>query len=54
MPIRILTQSSHMKVSYSEATDEEVVSTMLLQAAPLIGHRAKFPALLDGDRFSLG
>jgi len=37
----------------SEAADEEVVSTMLLQAAPLIGHRAKFPALLDGDRFSL-
>ena len=36
----------------SEAADE-VVSTMLLQAALLIGHRAKFPALLDGDRFSL-
>ena len=37
----------------SEAADEEVVSTMLLQAAPLIEHRAKFPALLDGDRFRL-
>ena len=37
----------------SEATDEEVVSTMLLQAAPLVEHRAKFPALLDGDRFRL-
>ncbi len=37
----------------SEATDEEVVSTMLLQAAPLIEHRARFPALLDGDRFTL-
>ena len=37
----------------SEAADEEVVSTMLLQAAPLIEHRVKFPAMLDGDRFSL-
>ena len=37
----------------SEATDEEVVSTMLLQAAPLIEHREKFPALLDGDGFAL-
>jgi predicted amidohydrolase len=37
----------------SEAADEEVVSTMLLQAAPLVEHRAKFPAMLDGDRFSL-
>ena len=37
----------------SEATDEEVVSTMLLQAAPLVEHRAKFPALLDGDAFTL-
>lgn len=37
----------------SEATDEEVVSTMLLQAAPLVEHRAKFPALLDGDAFDL-
>ena len=37
----------------SEATDEEVVSTMLLQAAPLIEHRARFPAMLDGDAFRL-
>jgi predicted amidohydrolase len=37
----------------TEAADEEVVSTMLLQAAPLIEHRARFPAMLDGDRFSL-
>lgn len=37
----------------SEATDEELVSTTLLQAAPLITHRAKFPALLDGDAFTL-
>ena len=37
----------------SEATDEEVVSTMLLQAAPLVEHRAKFPALVDGDAFTL-
>ena len=37
----------------SEATDEELVSTTLLQAAPLIAHRAKFPALLDGDAFTL-
>ena len=34
----------------SEATDEEVVSTMLLQAAPLLEHRARFPALQDGDQ----
>jgi omega-amidase len=37
----------------TEAAHEEVVSTMLLQAAPLIEHRAHFPALLDGDRFTL-
>jgi predicted amidohydrolase len=37
----------------SEAADEEVVSTMLLQAAPLLEHRARFPALRDGDEFSL-
>lgn len=37
----------------TEATDEEVVSTMLLQAAPLLEHRARFPALRDGDRFTL-
>ena len=37
----------------SEATDQEVVSTMLLQAAPLVEHRARFPAMLDGDAFEL-
>jgi omega-amidase len=37
----------------TEATDEEVVSTMLLQAAPLLEHRARFPALLDADRYCL-
>ena len=37
----------------SEATDEEVTSTMLLQAAPLLEHRARFPALLDADAFDL-
>ncbi len=37
----------------SEATDEELVSTMLLQAAPLVEHRARFPALQDGDSFRL-
>lgn len=36
----------------TEAADEEVVSTMLLQAAPLIQHREQFPAMLDGDTFS--
>jgi predicted amidohydrolase len=38
----------------SEAADQEVVSTMLLQAAPLVEHRARFPALLDGDAFEFG
>jgi predicted amidohydrolase len=37
----------------SEAADQEVVSTMLLQAAPLVEHRKKFPAMLDGDAFVL-
>lgn len=37
----------------SEAADEEVVATMLLQAAPLLEHRARFPALLDADGFDL-
>ena len=37
----------------SEATDQEIVSTMLLQAAPLVEWRAKFPALLDADEFVL-
>lgn len=38
----------------TEATDEEVVSTMLLQAAPLLQHRERFPAMLDADAFTLG
>jgi len=37
----------------TEAADEEVVSTMLLQAAPLIAHRERFPAMLDADSFEL-
>lgn len=37
----------------TEAADEEVVSTMLLQAAPLLEHRRRFPAMLDGDAFDL-
>lgn len=37
----------------SEANDAEVVSTMTLQAIPLLEHRARFPALQDADAFSL-
>lgn len=37
----------------TEAADEEVVSTMLLQAAPLLQHRERFPAMLDADAFDL-
>jgi len=37
----------------TEAADEEVVSTMLLQAAPLLEHRERFPAMLDADSFEL-
>ena len=37
----------------TEATGEELVSTMLLQAAPLIEHRERFPAMLDADSFEL-
>ena len=37
----------------SEATDEEVVSTTTLPAALLLAHRERFPAMLDGDAFSL-
>ncbi|WP_119718075.1 amidohydrolase [Cognatilysobacter tabacisoli] len=37
----------------SECTDEEVVVTTTLQAAELAAHRARFPAMLDGDRFEL-
>jgi len=38
----------------SECADEEVVSTTTLQAAELLAHRERFPAMLDGDAFSLG
>ena len=37
----------------SECTDEEVVATTTLQAAELVAHRERFPAMLDGDAFSL-
>lgn len=37
----------------SEATDEEVVTTTLLQVVPLLQHREHFPAMLDGDAFTL-
>ncbi len=37
----------------SECTDEEVVATTTLLAEELRAHRARFPAMLDGDRFAL-
>jgi len=37
----------------SECTDAEVVVTTTLQAAELIAHRERFPAMLDGDDFKL-
>ena len=37
----------------SECTDEEVVTTTTLQTAELAAHRARFPAMLDGDAFEL-
>jgi omega-amidase len=37
----------------SEAGDDEVVSTTTLLAAELAAHRARFPAMLDGDAFSI-
>ena len=37
----------------SECTDEEVVVTTTLQAAELLAHRERFPAMLDGDAFEL-
>ena len=37
----------------SECTDEEVVVTTTLQAAELAAHRERFPAMLDGDAFTL-
>jgi predicted amidohydrolase len=37
----------------SECTDREVVSTTTLPAAELLAHRERFPAMLDGDAFTL-
>lgn len=37
----------------SECTDFEVVVTTTLLAAELAAHRARFPAMLDGDAFTL-
>ena len=37
----------------SECTDEEVVVTTTMQGDELAAHRARFPAMLDGDAFSL-
>jgi omega-amidase len=37
----------------SESTDEEVVTTTSLPAAELLAHRERFPAMLDGDAFTL-
>lgn len=37
----------------SECTDEEVVVTTTLLASELAAHRERFPAMLDGDAFSL-
>ncbi len=37
----------------SECGDEEVVVTTTLQAEQLAAHRERFPAMLDGDDFSL-
>ena len=40
-------------VPLSECTDVEVVSTTTLLAAELAAHRERFPALRDGDAFTL-
>ncbi|QOW23109.1 amidohydrolase [Novilysobacter avium] len=37
----------------SECTDRELVTTTTLLAAALHGHRERFPAMLDADRFGL-
>ena len=37
----------------SECGDEEVVSTTTLLASELAAHRKRFPAMLDGDAFTL-
>ncbi len=38
----------------SECGDREVVSTTTLLAEALLAHRQRFPAMLDGDAFTLG
>ena len=37
----------------SESTDEELITTTTLPAADLLAHRERFPAMLDGDAFTL-
>ena len=37
----------------SEAADEAVVTTTTLQASDLAAHRTRFPAMLDGDAFTI-
>ncbi len=37
----------------NECMDQEMVMTTTLEADALLAHRARFPAMLDGDRFSL-
>jgi len=37
----------------SESADAEVVTTTTLPVAELLEHRARFPAMLDGDAFAL-
>ena len=37
----------------SECADEALVVTTTLQASELAAHRQRFPAMLDGDRFTL-
>jgi len=37
----------------SESTDEELVTTTTLPAAELLAHRERFPAMLDGDAFTI-
>jgi predicted amidohydrolase len=42
-----------MGAPLSECADEEVVVTTTLLAGPLAAHRERFPALRDGDAFTL-
>ena len=37
----------------SECGDEDVVVTVTLQAKEVAAHRERFPAMLDGDAFTL-